>query len=155
MYNLTSALELEAARILNAATSYDYRQRTRLERALYSLTSEFTRLMTGYELGGLTEPHAIRFRAEAKAHHWSPAIADLVEMAFSCHRTLLSLAPTDPSSRGNESIAVDSDKLALAHRLSREFSQLSKNMADTARRGVAVSRGADPINGGVRESELK
>ena len=139
MYNLTSALDLEAARLLNAATSYDYRQRTRLERALYNLTSEFTRSMAGYELGGLAEPHAIRFRAEAKAHHWSPGTADLVEMAFSCHRTLLSLSPTDPSSRGNESIAVDSDRLALAHRLSWEFSQLSKNMADTARRSIVAA----------------
>jgi hypothetical protein len=54
MKNLLDALQVEAASLFELDGGYDYRQRTRVERALFALTSEFCRLTLDLKLGGLT-----------------------------------------------------------------------------------------------------
>ena len=134
-------LKREAKRLVHPKRRYDYRQRTRLERALFDLTCNYCHVALDYELGGLTDPHTCLFETESHIRGWDEARVELVHRAFNCHQTLLSLSPTDPSSRGSESVDVESDRLALARRLMNQLTELSKDMTRDANSAPAHPQG--------------
>ena len=128
MKQLGRVLEAETERLADPRSQYDYRHRTRIERSLYALTSAFCRVKFGYALGGLTNPHRRLFSEAAQVNQWDNDAVELVKRAFWCHSELLSLSPTDPSSRGGEKIAPDSTKFSIALHLKSSLCGLSARM---------------------------
>lgn len=97
-----------------ASDGYNYRSRTRVERCLFLVAAAFSRDILGYQLDGLTPGHQTQFVGAT-----GPRIpeARVLAEAFVCQSLLLSLSPTHPSSRGNETIAKTLQKAALARNL--------------------------------------
>jgi hypothetical protein len=98
----------------------NYRRRIRVERALFRACQEYCRVQLSYDIGGLTEPHRGRFKNAATSRAWQRNVLAPVMRIFNCHDLLLSLSPTDPSTRGNVPIELDIARLDLARRLATE-----------------------------------